>query len=89
MTALAPSHCDRSVPDSCEEASPAVPGKGLLLPTWQRQGPFTVKLERGGPRQSRSEGEAVPRNDMPCGTTWIPVATTEGVPLTLKVLEKS
>lgn len=87
--ALVPSHCDQSVSDSCEVASPSLPVQGILWPRWQTKGPFTVKLEGGGPRQSRSEGEAVPRNDLLFGNLWIPLATMEGAILTLKMLQKS
>lgn len=66
-----------------------MPGQGIFLPRWQRKGPFTGKLEGGGPRQSRSEGEAVPRNDMLFGNIWVPSATIEGVVLTLKMLKNS
>lgn len=48
-----------------------------------------VKLEGGSPKQSRSEGEAVPRNDMLFGNIWIPLATMQAVMLTLKMLKKS
>lgn len=48
-----------------------------------------VKLEGGGPKQSCSEGEAVPRNDMLFGNIWIPLATIQGVVLILEILTKS
>lgn len=59
------------------------------MPRWQRIGPFVVKLEGGGPKQSGSEGEAVPRNDMLFGNIWIPLATIQAVMLTLKMLKKN